>query len=168
MEALFEHEPPLLDRSLLSDVHSAPEQRFWLLHEIEGLLEEAALKGPLLIVLDDLHWADSGTAAALRLLPQRLAGLSIAWVLATRPAQGSAHIRAALSELADNGADVLRLDPLDAAAVAQVMADVRRLSRTEICCSALRQPTGTRSSWSTSSAALRRKVSSLSSRVAPG
>lgn len=124
MEALFEHEPPLLDRSLLSDLHSAPEQRFWLLHEIEALLEEAALKGPLLIILDDLHWADSGTAAALRLLPQRLAGMSIAWVLATRPAQGSSHIRAALSELADNGADVLRLDPLDAAAIAQVMADV--------------------------------------------
>jgi DNA-binding CsgD family transcriptional regulator len=124
MEALFEHEPPLLDRSLLTDVHSTPDQRFWLLHEIEALLEEAAIKCPLLIVLDDLHWADSGTAAALRLLPQRLAGMSIAWVLTTRPAQGSSQIRAALGELADNGADVLRLSPLDAAAVAQVVADV--------------------------------------------
>lgn len=123
MEALFEHEPPLLNRSLLSDVHSAREQRFWLLQEIEALLNEAAAAGPLLIVLDDLHWADSGTAAALRLLPQRLAGMPIAWVLATRPAQGTSQVRSVLAELADNGADLLRLEPLDPDAIAQIMAD---------------------------------------------
>ncbi|HEY2299675.1 MAG TPA: LuxR C-terminal-related transcriptional regulator [Jatrophihabitans sp.] len=124
MEALFEHVPPLLNRSLLSDVHSAREQRFWLLRDIEALLNEAATLRPLLIVLDDLHWADSGTAVALRLLPQRLAGMPIAWVLATRPAQGTAQVRAVLAELVENGADLLRLEPLDATAIAQIMADV--------------------------------------------
>ena len=34
----------------------------------EAMLERAALDGPLLISLDDLQWADSGTAAALRAL----------------------------------------------------------------------------------------------------
>jgi predicted ATPase len=77
MEALFDGDPPLLDRAALSDVHASPEQRFWLLQDIQTLLEQAALDEPLLICLDDLQWADSGTAAALRSLPQRLADLPV-------------------------------------------------------------------------------------------
>jgi len=78
VEALFQNDPPLFERRLLSDQHAAPEQRFWLLHDIEALLERAAMDEPLLVCLDDLHWADNGTAAALRSLPKRLAGLPIA------------------------------------------------------------------------------------------
>lgn len=88
-EALFDGDPPLLDRVALPDTHASPEQRFWLLHDIEELLERAALDGPVLLCLDDLQWADNGTAAALRSLPHRLADLPVVWLLATRPAQGS-------------------------------------------------------------------------------
>ena len=42
------------------------QQRFWLLQDIQGLLERAAIGGPVLVCLDDLQWADNGTAAALR------------------------------------------------------------------------------------------------------
>ena len=101
MEALFEGDPPLLERAALRDVHAAPEQRFWLLQDIQALLEQAALNHPLLICLDDMQWADSGTAAALRSLPQRLASLPVAWFLTTRPRQGSAQILTALAELVD-------------------------------------------------------------------
>jgi hypothetical protein len=57
LEALFDNDPPLLDRAALRDTHAAPEQHFWLLHDIAALLEQAALHGPLLICLGDLHWA---------------------------------------------------------------------------------------------------------------
>ncbi|MDT4996859.1 MAG: hypothetical protein QOD45_927, partial [Pseudonocardiales bacterium] len=60
LEALFDNDPPLLDQLALRDAHTAPEQRFWLLHDLEALLEQAAFDGPLLICLDDLHWADNG------------------------------------------------------------------------------------------------------------
>ena len=124
LEALFEGERPLLDRSALSTLHSSTEQRFWRLYDIQALLEQAALDGPLLICLDDLQWADNGTAAALRTLPQRLMDLPVVWLLATRPGQGSATVTAALGELAESGAEVVRLAPLDEQAVAQVVADI--------------------------------------------
>src|ERR1700758_3090431 len=87
-EALFGGEEPLAPRDALSDARSSPEQRFWLLQDIQALIEEAALKGPLLLCLDDLQWAGDGCAVAMRQLPQRLASLPVAWVLAFRPGQG--------------------------------------------------------------------------------
>ena len=124
LEALFDHDPPLLDRTALTGVHAAPEQRFWLLQEIQTLLAETALTAPILIVLDDLQWADSGTGAALRFLPPRLASAPIAWLLTLRPGQGSAAIQSAIASLVDAGATVLDLKPLDSDAVAAVGADV--------------------------------------------
>jgi hypothetical protein len=50
MEALFGSDPPLVNRSALRDVHAMPEQRFWLLRDIETLLDQAALDHPLLIL----------------------------------------------------------------------------------------------------------------------
>lgn len=47
----------------------------WSEEHLESLLERAALEGPIMIAIDDLHWADSGTAAALRTPPIRLSGL---------------------------------------------------------------------------------------------
>ena len=126
MEALFGSDPPLVNRSALRDVHAMPEQRFWLLRDIETLLDQAALDHPLLICLDDMQWADSGTAAALRLLPRRLASRPVAWLVTTRPGQGSPQLVATLAELVDTGADLLRLGPLEQDAVAQVVADILR------------------------------------------
>ena len=75
------------------------------------MLERAALGGPLLISLDDLQWADSGTAAALRALPVRLAGMPIAWILAFRPGQGSAQLLSAIEHLDHSGAETDRPRP---------------------------------------------------------
>ena len=123
-EALFAGDPPLLDRVALPEAHASLEQRFWLLQDIQGLLERAAMDGPILICLDDLQWADNGTAAALRWLLPRLADLPVIWLLATRPGQGSAQLLAALARLGEAGAEVLRLGPLADAAVERVMADI--------------------------------------------
>jgi DNA-binding CsgD family transcriptional regulator len=124
LEALFENDPPLFDRRLLSDQHAAPEQRFWLLQDLEALLERAAMEQPLLLCLDDLHWADNGTAAALRFLPKRLAGLPIAWLLSARPGQGSPQMEAALAEIVADGATKVVLDALSDEAVEQVVTDL--------------------------------------------
>ena len=124
MEALFDGPSPILERTELGDAHASPEQRYWLLQDLEALLEGAALKGPLLICLDDLQWADSGTAAALRALPSRLGTVPLGWVLALRPGQGSPQVRSVVEFLERGGAVKIALGPLDHAGVAQMAADI--------------------------------------------
>jgi hypothetical protein len=124
MTALFDGSRPLLERSGLRELHSLPEQRYWLLQDLQAMLERSAPDGPLLISLDDLQWADSGTAAALRALPVRLADLPVGWILAFRPGQGSAHLLSSIEHLDHSGAERIVLGPLDDAAVAQVAEDV--------------------------------------------
>ena len=115
MEALFDGRSPILERTKLGDAHTSPEQRYWLLQDLEALLEGAALRAPLLVCLDDVQWADGGTAAALRALPTRLATVPIGWVIALRPGQGSLHVRSAVEFLESGGAAKIVLGPLDQA-----------------------------------------------------
>jgi DNA-binding CsgD family transcriptional regulator len=126
MEALFGGPSPLLERADLRDDHTSPEQRYWLIEDLEALLEGAALEAPLLVCLDDMQWADSGTAAALRALPARLRSMPVAWVIASRPAQGSPYLRGAIDWLQQNGADQVVLGPLDQDGIRQIAADVLR------------------------------------------
>jgi DNA-binding CsgD family transcriptional regulator len=124
MEALFGGPAPLLSRADLRDDHSSPEQRYWLLQDLEALLERAALAAPLLVCLDDMQWADTGTSAALRALPARLATVPVAWIIASRPGQGTRHLRGAIDRLEQNGADQVVLGPLDHDGIRQIAADV--------------------------------------------
>src|SRR5271155_1877031 len=60
-DALFGGPAAPLERSSLEESRTSPEQRYWLLQDIQALLEQAALRQPVVICLDDLQWADSGT-----------------------------------------------------------------------------------------------------------
>src|SRR3984893_16119732 len=124
MEALFDGPEPILDRAALHSEHTSPEQRYWLLQDLETLLEKAALKAPLLVCLDDLQWADNGTAAALRSLPARLTTVPVGWVIALRPGEGSGQLRTAIYGLENEGAEKIVLAPLGQAGIAQVASDV--------------------------------------------
>jgi len=123
MDALFGGPEPLLERTALGDSRASQEQRYWLLQDIQALLEQAALRQPVLICLDDAQWADAGTRAAIRTLPARLASLPVGWVLAFRPVETDSDLGRAAAELIRNGAGHTTLGPLDQAAVAEVMAD---------------------------------------------
>ena len=79
--ALFDGDPPLLPRSAFDELRASPEMLFWLLQDLQSLIEKAALQDPLLLCLDDLHNAgtivrgdDAGVAASLP--PCRSCGLS--------------------------------------------------------------------------------------------
>nr|WP_176993301.1 LuxR family transcriptional regulator [Nonomuraea jiangxiensis] len=92
-------------------------------------LEERAAQAPTLITLDDLHWADSATLLAVRLLPARLAKSSIVWVFAKTSGKGDqSHDH--LYDLLQDGLRAARhtLPPLSTSEMAQVVKD--RLSAT--------------------------------------
>jgi DNA-binding CsgD family transcriptional regulator len=123
LAALFDGAEPLLDPADFNTLHALPEQRFWLLRDLQALLERAALESPLLISIDDAHWVDGGTVAAMRTLPMRLMGLPIAWIIALRPPRDSRPLVHTLELLKHDGARAIVLGPLDDAAVAQLARD---------------------------------------------
>jgi DNA-binding CsgD family transcriptional regulator len=123
-DALFDGDPPLADRRALNDGHASSEFLFWLLQDVQSLIEEAALENPVLICLDDLHWAGTSFSLAMRQLPLRLSSLPVAWVMAFRPEQGLHQLQQAKTELIESGAELIRLGPLSREAVAQVATDV--------------------------------------------
>src|SRR5437870_3222403 len=124
LAALFDGTKPLLDPGELSTLRAQPEQRFWLLRDLQQLLERAALESPLLIAIDDAHWADGGTTAALRTLPMRLMGLPIAWMIALRPQREATPLVYALEQLKQDGAHTIILGPLDDDAIEHLARDM--------------------------------------------
>ena len=124
LDALFGGSEPVLDPSALRDRRPDAEQRYWLLQDIQSLLEQAALRRPIVVCLDDLQWTDSGTVTALRTLPGRLSNLPISWVLARRAAESEGNLDRAFAALLDDGADYTSLRPLTGADAARVSGDV--------------------------------------------
>ena len=123
LDALFDGSEPVLASTSRPALRASSEQRYWVLHDVRELLEQAALQTRVLICLDDLQWADPGTIAALRGLPARLSDLPVGWVLACRPPRQAPGLAAALERLVREGARRLDLKPLDRRSVAQVTED---------------------------------------------
>lgn len=124
LHALFDGDKPIVARSAMEDLRNSPEMVFWLLHDLESLMEAAALQEPLLICLDDLHHADASCATALRELPIRLSSLPVAWALSFRPNDGIEQFQSSMRILTEAGADVVTLEPLSQEAVGQIALDV--------------------------------------------
>jgi len=95
----------------------------WLVEAARTRLEKRAAVGPLLVSLDDLHWADPATLHALRTLPWQLASHRLAWILARHsPDQGN-DAGLLFDLLESEGARRISLQPLGDGAVAELLTD---------------------------------------------
>jgi DNA-binding CsgD family transcriptional regulator len=124
LDSLVGGADPLFPEEAFRDVGNVADLRYWLVQEIEAMLERAASAGPILVSIDDLQWADGGTIGAFEGLALRLAGLPIAWLVAWRPAEIPPEVGEALVRLGAAGALRLALSPLDDTAVAEVVGDL--------------------------------------------
>lgn len=123
LDALVSVAAPPVDPERVHLLSQSPDQRFWLLRELQESLEKAARRTPLLIILDDLQWADAATTAAVVTLSRRLATHRIGWLLALRTGELADAARDAVEKLQATGATEIRLGPLADSAVAQVASD---------------------------------------------
>jgi DNA-binding NarL/FixJ family response regulator len=99
-----------------------PDATAWWITQIGAHLEERAAATPVLVCLDDLHWAGPATLAALRALPRGLKRHPVAWLLArSRTPQRDADYMFGLLE--EDGAARVTLAPLDQDAVAAMLTD---------------------------------------------
>ena len=102
--------------------HDLPDAPAWWISQLQAHLEQRAAVNPVLVCLDDLHWAGPGTLAALRTLSQALKWHPVAWILAgCAAAQDDTEYLFGLLEA--DGAARISLGPLDDDAVTCLLAD---------------------------------------------
>src|ERR1700738_5662926 len=79
--ATLRADPPVGDADALRRLGGAEDLRYWAVHDLADAIHAAAAETALAIVLEDIHWADTGTLFALRsLAPARPAGPAV-WAL---------------------------------------------------------------------------------------
>ncbi len=90
-----------------------------LLHGLYWLLANLAERRPIVLAVDDAHWADEPSIAALAFLTRRVEQLPVALVVCTRPADVGSH-RALAALITDPAAELLTPGPLGDDAVAAI------------------------------------------------
>ena len=98
--------------------------RFRAVDDVATAVLDAAGRAPLVVVLDDVHWADESSLLVLRHLADRAPDAPLLLVATLRDAVDEGPLAAALPDL-HRAPDVERLDPagLDEAAVAAQLAE---------------------------------------------
>jgi predicted ATPase/DNA-binding CsgD family transcriptional regulator len=122
LEAFVVPEDAPVDRDRIRDLTLSADHRFWLMRELEESLRRSAGIAPMLIVIDDLQWADAVSLLFLTMLSRRSAETGIAWLLAFRPGELSAAGGGAVDKLTAAGAVSLAVGSLDERTVEDIAA----------------------------------------------
>jgi DNA-binding CsgD family transcriptional regulator len=113
-----------------------PYERHEVLRALHALLEALAAERPIVLALDDLHWADPASTDFLcRLLHRGIAHPSLL-LLALRPGQAEARLPTALWEAERHGlVSWMELHPLSPGESEELLEDIQdRDLRTQIFC----------------------------------
>ncbi|HEY6006179.1 MAG TPA: AAA family ATPase [Anaeromyxobacter sp.] len=94
---------------------------FAILHGLYWLCANLGRRSPLLLCVDDAHWADQASLRFLHYLGRRLEELPIALVAAARPAESAEGSPLLAALAADPSVEVLALAPLSEQAVAELV-----------------------------------------------
>jgi DNA-binding CsgD family transcriptional regulator/tetratricopeptide (TPR) repeat protein len=99
----------------------APQAEFQIVEGFVALVEALSVQNPVVLVVEDLQWADPSALLVLYRLARRVGQLPLLLVCTVRPVPRSAELEGCLRGLRAAGASELGLGPLDAMAVAKVI-----------------------------------------------
>ena len=97
-----------------------PDAAAWWISQTRTHLEQRAAVAPVLVCLDDLHWASPATLAVLRALPRDLKRSPVAWLLA-RASTPHRDVDYLFGQLEQDGAARVILAPLEQDAVTAML-----------------------------------------------
>jgi len=101
--ATLHADPPVGDAEALRRLGGSEDLRYWVVRDLADAIYAAAELTPLVIMLEDIHWADNGTLLALRSLATA-PGVAVLWVVTVRTGAGGAAVQETLSVLQSAGA----------------------------------------------------------------
>ena len=93
------------------------DRSFAMLHGLYGVTARLAARAPLLMVVDDAHWADVPSLRFLGFLARRVHGLPVLLMVAVRPEDPGAHGLLLTELVAGPEVDVVRPEPFTLDAV---------------------------------------------------
>ncbi len=124
--ATLRADPPVGDAEALRELGGSADLGYWVVNDLHNAINAAAAETPLVIVLEDLHWADTGTLLALRSLAAAGPDVAVLWVLTARTGAGGPAAQETLSSLQRANATFLRLGAMTPDAVADMVQDAVR------------------------------------------
>ena len=98
--------------------------QYQVVEEIVDLVETTCAERPVLLVAEDLHWADSASLLAISSVARQLPLSALLVAVTTRPSPLSAEAIRLLDDLSAGGARTLQLAPLTSDEVAALAFDV--------------------------------------------
>jgi ATP/maltotriose-dependent transcriptional regulator MalT len=114
--------PSLASHAVGEPLAAQPDKRYRLLRAMRALLQSLASKQPLVLALDDLHWADTASVDLLCHLLHAGFENPVLLLLASRPAQSQSRLLTALDGAERHGVTRrIELAPLSAAEAAALM-----------------------------------------------
>jgi DNA-binding CsgD family transcriptional regulator len=103
---------------------AAGDIQYRVVEEIVDLVETSCAERPVLLVAEDIHWADSASLLAILSVARQLPLAALLVVVTARPSPQSAEVVRLLDDLAAGGAHTLQLQPLKADDVAVLACHV--------------------------------------------
>jgi DNA-binding CsgD family transcriptional regulator len=134
--ALFEH-PELEARPLVGDAAG-----FAALHGLYWLVANLADRGPMALLVDDVHWADPASLRFVDYLARRVSGLALALVVAARSGEPGGVEARLLGLERGAAASVVHPPPLSGRAVSRRVRERLRAEPDEAFSSACLDATG--------------------------
>jgi DNA-binding CsgD family transcriptional regulator len=134
-------EPMLLDEDAAGRPSEGDRQGA-MLHGLYWLTSNLAERAPLLLAIDDAHWADVPSLTFLHYLARRVEDIPVLLLAALRPAEPEARDALVTRLRADPGAVVLRPAPLSASGVADLVRSTLPARADDAFCGACHRATG--------------------------
>ena len=95
-----------------TSMSAGADLRYRVVDEIVDLVESECSPAPLLLVLEDVHWADTSTLLAVRSMARELVHVPILLMVSMRPSPRSSELKQLLDDVLEVGAQAIPLEPM--------------------------------------------------------